>query len=401
MGLLCGALRNYCLGGCSALVVCARCSRPFRGGWGRFRVLCLPRFPLPAPRFPRCVWRAVPSGCPLSSLPGTPFHAVCAFHGLGPVALLVFPACPLRVCALALSLRPRLPFLPGSVWLAHLARSRCWVPVWQFFTVRAPLRVLPRSGAPFGLLRGGAARSRSPPAWLGVVCPPWGEPASRGRSGAGGVAGGRGRPYVPCSPEAGPGGPEGRGVALPWSVPLPSLGRQQSGCNWRCSVVGGCGPHTAPVRVRVLSPGVVRWRRFASLPRPPREPAGGCVGARGVRAQLRPRPGRRGPFRGRGGVPSALARRPRAGGGEWGERGGGGAPWFPISPLRGGGLWLPAQTPLLRRRIPPRYTSSAGVVWQPQSPGAAWPAAGLSAWQGGGWSVRCPPFSPPRPTWRP
>ena len=101
VGLVRGAVRHYCLGGCSALVVCARRSRPVRGGRGRCRVLSLPRFPLPAPRFPRCVWRAVPSGCPLSSLAGTRFHEVCAFRGLRPVALLVFPACPLRVHALA------------------------------------------------------------------------------------------------------------------------------------------------------------------------------------------------------------------------------------------------------------------------------------------------------------
>ena len=44
------------------------------GGSGRYLVLCLSRFPLPAPRVPRCVWLAVPSGCPSSSLAGTPFH---------------------------------------------------------------------------------------------------------------------------------------------------------------------------------------------------------------------------------------------------------------------------------------------------------------------------------------
>ena len=98
-----GAMRHYCLGGCSALVMCVWRSWPVRGGWGRCWVLCLPCFPLPAPRFLRCVWRVVPSGCPLSSLAGTPFHAVCAFRGLGPVALLVFPACPLCVCARALA----------------------------------------------------------------------------------------------------------------------------------------------------------------------------------------------------------------------------------------------------------------------------------------------------------
>ena len=55
VGLVCGAVRDYCLGGCSSLVVCAWRSRPLRGGWGRCRVLCLPRFPLPAPRFLRCM----------------------------------------------------------------------------------------------------------------------------------------------------------------------------------------------------------------------------------------------------------------------------------------------------------------------------------------------------------
>ena len=92
--------------------VCAG-SRPVRGGWGRCRVLCLPCFPLPAPRSLRCVWLAVPSWCPLSSLAGTPFHAVCAFRGLGPVALLVFPTCSLYVCALMLSRCPRPPSSPG------------------------------------------------------------------------------------------------------------------------------------------------------------------------------------------------------------------------------------------------------------------------------------------------
>ena len=83
------------------------------GGSGRYLVLCLSRFPLPAPRVPRCVWRAVPSGCPLPSLAGTPFPAVCAFRELGPVALLVVLASPLRVCALVLPRRPLPPPLGG------------------------------------------------------------------------------------------------------------------------------------------------------------------------------------------------------------------------------------------------------------------------------------------------
>ena len=94
VGLVRGAVRHCCLGGCSALVVCARRLLPVRGGWCRCRVWCLPRFPLAAPHSPRCVWRAIWSGCPLCWLAGTQFHAVCAFSGLGLVALLVFPACP-------------------------------------------------------------------------------------------------------------------------------------------------------------------------------------------------------------------------------------------------------------------------------------------------------------------
>ena len=168
MGLVRGAMHQYCLGGCSALVVCMRRSRPVRGGWGRCRVLCLPRFPLPAPRFLRCVWWVVLSGCPLSSLADTRFHAVCAFRGLGPVALLVFPACPLCVCAL--SRRPPPP-LPGLVWRAHLARSRSWALVGPLHSVRAPPRVLPQFCAPFGLLGGGAARSRFPLPCLGLHAP--------------------------------------------------------------------------------------------------------------------------------------------------------------------------------------------------------------------------------------
>ena len=109
-------MRHYCLGGCSAPVrVCAALAAG-SGGSGRYLVLCLSPFPLPAPGVPRCVWRAVQSGCPLPSLAGTPFHAVCAFRKLGPVALLVVPAGPLRVCALALLRRPLPPPLGGVAW---------------------------------------------------------------------------------------------------------------------------------------------------------------------------------------------------------------------------------------------------------------------------------------------
>ena len=136
------------------------------GGLDRYLVLCLSRFPLPAPRVPRCVWRAVPSGCLLPSLAGTPFHAVCAFRALGAVALLVVPTCPFRVCALALPRRPLPP--PSVVWRAHLAWSRHWALVGPFHVVRAPPRVLPRSLAPSGVLEGGWSGPGSPLLGLGL-----------------------------------------------------------------------------------------------------------------------------------------------------------------------------------------------------------------------------------------
>ena len=137
------------------------------GGSGRYLVLCLSRFPLSAPRVPRCVWRTVPSGCPLPSLAGTPFHAVCAFRVLLPVAFLLVPTCPLRVCALALPRRP-LPPPPWVVWRAHLALSRHWALVGPFRVVRAPPRVLPRSLAPSGVLGGGRSGPSSPLLGLGL-----------------------------------------------------------------------------------------------------------------------------------------------------------------------------------------------------------------------------------------
>ena len=130
-------------------------------------VLCLSRFSHPAPRVPRCVWRAVLSGCPLPSLAGTPFHAVCAFRELGPVALLVVPACYLRVCGLALPRRPPPP--PWVVWRAHLGRSRHWALVGPFHVVLAPPCVLPRSLAQSGMLGGGRSGPGSPLPGLGLL----------------------------------------------------------------------------------------------------------------------------------------------------------------------------------------------------------------------------------------
>ena len=77
-----------------------------------------------------CVPRA-PSGCPSCS-PRVPFVCVCA---RAPAASAPLP--------------------PSLVWRAHLARSRHWALVGPFHVVLAPLRVLPRSLAPAGVLWGG------------------------------------------------------------------------------------------------------------------------------------------------------------------------------------------------------------------------------------------------------
>ena len=207
----------------------------------------------------------------------------------------------------------------------------------------------------------------------------WGSPGRRARPAAGGSAwrgggGGGGAACVPPSPEEWPGGPAGRGVALPRSVPLPSLGGQQSGCHWRRSGHGGRGPHTAPVRVCVPPPGVVRVSSMcAGAGSPACRGRGRQWGAWGRAACglscVPPRSPR--PLRGEegrplclGGVEGRRPRGPQAGGGSGGERGGGVAPKFP-SPLPwGGGPWPPAQPAFFSS------TSPLGIYVQPGLPGS-------------------------------
>ena len=239
------------------------------------------------------------------------FHAVCAFRGLGPVALPVSPSCPLCVCALTLSRPPRPP--PPRVGVARAPRA---VPV------LGAGRAVPRYPCPsvcpglvpcsVWLALGGAARFPFPPylAW-GCALPFGRISASRALQRRGG--GGGGAACAPSSPVVRPGGPVGRGVALPRSVPLIPLGRQLSGCLWRRSGHGGRGPHTAPVGAPVLSPGVVRVASLCA-------DAGllvhrGSCGSTRLRTLRRmvygppcapPPPGRRGPFGGRGDRPLCL-----------------------------------------------------------------------------------------------
>ena len=369
------------------------------GGLGLCLVSCLLRFTLPAPCFLRCVWRAVPSGCPLSLLAGTPFHAVCAFRGLGPVALLVFAACPLCVCALALPRRLRLPPPP----LVGVARAPRAVPV------LGAGRAVPRGPCssacpapvpcPVWFAWGGGGRSGpvSPLPGLGLCAPRgvglrvWGVLAP-------GAGVGGGAACAPFCPTVRPEGPVGRGVALPRSVPLASPGRQQSGCPWRRSGHGGRGPHTAPVRAPLLSPGAVHVAPLrvgvGSLVQ-----CGSCgsrrLGRGGGPCSGLP-PGRRGPAGGRGDHPLCLG---GAGGpappwlagrwGGWGDRGGEPAV-ASHPPLLGGAACGPLPSPPFVAGASPtgvRVGSGSGC-----SPGRrVLPAAGGPAWRGEGRPVSRPP----------
>ena len=443
-------MRHYCLGGCSAPSVCARRLRPARevraGTW-----LCLSHFCLPAPCVPRCLWQAVPSGRPLPSLAGTPFHAVCAFCELAPVALLVVPVCPLCVCALALPRRPPPP--PWVVWRAHLARSRHWALIGPFHMVLAPLRVLPRSLAPSGVLGGGRSGPGSPLLGLGLwgwrkavpgggafhCCegrlgsgappPPtarplggllgsathvlwaracgcggptlspwparpvgaacrgggrgpspylaWGSASPVGRVRGvrvpgGGLRGGGGRPVRPAPRLCGRGGPVGRGVALPRSVPLPSLGRQQSGCQWRRSGHGGRGPpyhsgsYSPAFTGRGLCGVLARWRGLACSPRFLWEPAAGAGGRAVPRLLSRAGGGETIPPASGGGGrgPRGL----RAGQGD----GGGSRCGLPAPPLGGG----------------PRFSTLAPLLSSAHSPPAcAFGRVRGAAPGGGGWGA--------------
>ena len=112
-GLVRSTVCYYCLGWCSALVVCVRRFRQVWGvGTGAGSLFSL--WASPFPRVPRGACGGlsrpdVPSLCPLVRW----FHVVCAFRGLGPVALWVHAACPLGVGALVLRRRTRPPPLLG------------------------------------------------------------------------------------------------------------------------------------------------------------------------------------------------------------------------------------------------------------------------------------------------
>ena len=153
-----------------------------------------------------------------------------------------------------------------------------------------------------------------------------------------------------------------------------------------CSGAAPCaaprlGPRTAPAR----------WCELARRPRPPRAQAAGGAGARGVQVQPYPPPPRRGPFWGRGGVPSAPGGRRVAaaalklGGGSGG--GVGGPPHHP-RPLVSSGVGVPSVV----SGVPPLgYTRAVGVAGWPRASGAARSAANVAVRRGGGGGEGNPP----------
>ena len=272
-------MRHYCLGGCSAPVRVCAALEAGSGGSGWYLVLCLSRFILPAPRVPRCVWRAGPSGCPLPSLAGTLYHAVCAFRKLGPVALLVVPACPLCVCELALPQRPPPPPLggvscapravpalgAGGAVPSGLCPSPCPAPV------------------PCSVWRAwwGAVRSRFPPTWLGAVRPPWGGSVPFVCQGA--VWGGGGGPCVVLPVCAVGGGSRAGGHSAlfrPSAFPGQATKRVSLALFWSWGAwlpfrSGSCSPAFSG---RDLCGVLARWRGLAGSPRFLWEPAAGTGG---------------------------------------------------------------------------------------------------------------------------
>ena len=164
-------------------------------------------------------------------------------------------------------------------------------------------------------------------------------------------------------------GPVGRGVALPLSVPLPSVGRQQSWRHWRCAVHGGPGP---PYHSGSCSPGFsgydlcgvpVRRRGPACSSRPPCEPAAGAGGR--VTLRLPSRAGGAHPpcLGGWGPGPPRLA-------GLWGGGGGGCRAAASLLSLRAAACGTPFWPSPCRRRAP---------FWRARAVGAEVPP------RGGGW----------------
>ena len=359
LGLVRGAVRHYCLGRCSALVVCARLLRPFRGAWAGAWCCVLPVSP-----FPPCVSCAVCGG---PSRPGVPCPRSLVRHSMRSVRSagsdrLRFWYSPRDLCVCVRS-RSRGVSAPPPLPLVGVARGLRAVPVLN--AGRAlPLGPCPSAhpapvpcsvwsvslggGGPVSLLPGlGLCAPR------GVGLRVWGVPAP-----GGGVGGGGGLSPGLC----------GRGGQWGWGSPClgPSLCLPWAGNKAGVLDVALAMESVAPILFRfvlacclrarsVWRPGVlgrVGW--FIVVP----AGAGGWgVGAGPPPASL---PGAA-VLPGGGGITSSAS------GGGCGPA----PPWLPSSLSGRGGLRPSAQPPFHRRRIPSRCMRSAGVLGQPRAPGAA------------------------------
>ena len=312
-------------------VACAPCAVPALGA-GR----AVPRGPCPsacAAPVPCSVWRAW-GGAVRSRFPPTWLGVVGVSEG-----------------------RPRggcLPLLRGASGVTRSPSPDC-PPTWRAVGVRYPRAV-------------GAGVRVWGPYSVPLVCTPCRGCVPRGASvafvcrGAGWGGGGVRRAPRLC----GRGGPVGRGVALPRSVPLPSLGRQQSGCHWRRSVNGGRGPpyHSGsclPTFTGRDSCGVLaRWRGLACSPRFLWEPAAGAGGRAALR--LLSRAGGGGTIPPASGGEGRGPRGLRAGG----RGGGGGRAAASLLPLWVAARGTPSWPFSCRQRTPLRRARAVGVVEPPR-----------------------------------
>ena len=205
-GLVRGSVRHYCLGGCSALFVCARRSRQVweaRAGAG-FCVFPIPPLPPSVPR----------AACGGLSCPDVTYRRPLVRQSMRSVrsaGLVWFPfwysTHVLCVCVHSRSCGVR-PFLPPRVGVARAPRV---APV-QGASRAVPCGLCP-SEVPASVLCavwlawGGGSPSCSPHAWLAVVCPLSGGSVRPGREGSWGGGG------AECHPPRGlgPGAPRGGG----------------------------------------------------------------------------------------------------------------------------------------------------------------------------------------------
>ena len=167
----------------------------------------------------------------------------------------------------------------------------------------------------------------------------------------------------------GRGGPVGRGVALPRSVPLPSLGRQQSGCHWRRSVHGGRGP---PYHSVFCSPAftgrdlcgvLARWHGLPCSLRFLWEPAAGAGGRAALQLLSRAGGGGTVPPASGGGSRAPCSLRVGGGGGL------GGRAAASLLPLWVAARGTPSWPPSCRRRTPLRRARAVVVAEPPRGRG--------------------------------